>query len=271
MHRMERTAPEPADLVVEVPGGEVFARRWNPAAAASDVPLVLLHDSLGCVGLWRDLPEALARRLDRPVIAYDRLGYGRSSPLGAMPPADFIREEAEEHFPAVRSKLGIREFALFGHSVGGAMALLIASRFADSCVAVVSESAQAFVEERTLSGIRAAREQFRQPGQLDRIRRWHGAKAEWVLGAWTGVWLSPQFAAWSLEPDLPRVRCPVLAIHGDRDEYGSARFPELIGRRVGGPSEMHILEGCGHVPHRERPDVVVELVAGFLAGPATRR
>ncbi|HJZ56647.1 MAG TPA: alpha/beta hydrolase [Gemmataceae bacterium] len=250
---------------MEIPGGQVFARRWDPAVVASGIPLVLLHDSLGCVGLWRDFPAALARRLSRPVIAYDRLGYGRSSPLLAMPSADFIHKEAEEHFPAVLSKLGVHEFILFGHSVGGAMALLIASRAADSCVAVVSESAQAFVEERTLSGIRKAREQFQGLGQLDRLRRWHGAKAEWVLGAWTGVWLSPEFASWSLEPDLPSVRCPVLALHGDRDEYGSARFPELICRLAGGPTELHILEGCGHVPHRERRDVVAELVAGFLA------
>jgi pimeloyl-ACP methyl ester carboxylesterase len=262
---MDQAAPDPTELFVEVPGGEVFAKRWDPAVVRSDVPLILLHDSLGCVELWRDFPEAIARRLNRPVIAYDRLGFGRSSIRGTLPPADFIREEAEEYFPVIRRTLGIQEFALFGHSVGGAMALLIAARAADSCVAVISESAQAFVEERTLSGIRAARQHFQGPGQLDRLARWHGDKAGWVLAAWTEVWLSPEFASWSLEPDLPRIRCPVLAIHGDRDEYGSVQFPELICRRAGGPAAMHVLAGCGHVPHRERPEAVLVLVAGFLA------
>ncbi len=253
-----------SDFFVNVQGGTVFVRRWRPAAVACDVPLILLHDSLGCVDLWRDFPAALARRLARPVVAYDRLGFGRSSPRHDPPAADFIREEAEVAFPAVRAGLGISDFAALGHSVGGAMALVATARAGAACRAVVSESAQAFVEDRTVAGVRRARALFRRPDQFDRLTRWHGAKARWVLDAWTETWLSPAFASWTLEPDLPGVRCPVLVLHGDEDEYGSVRFPEFIGRHVGGPAEVHILSGCGHVPHRERPDVVTELVARFL-------
>jgi pimeloyl-ACP methyl ester carboxylesterase len=232
--------------------------------------VVLLHDSLGCVDLWRDFPERLAGRLARPVIAYDRLGFGRSSARHELPSVNFIREEAEVYFPTVRRALGVAEYALFGHSVGGAMALLIAASPEEPCRAVVSESAQAFVEDCTLAGIRQAREQFERPEQLAKLARWHGDKAGWVLRAWTDVWLSPEFAAWGLGPDLPRVRCPVLALHGDQDEYGSVAFPRLIGSRAGGPSEVAVLEGCGHVPHRERPDDVLDRVAVFL-GRATGR
>jgi pimeloyl-ACP methyl ester carboxylesterase len=130
-------------------------------------------------------------------------------------------------------------------------------------------SAQAFVEDRTVTGVRRARDYFQQPEQFERLRRWHGEKARWVLDAWTEVWLSPGFATWTLEVDLPRVRCPVLVIHGDADEYGSVRFPEFIRDRVVGPAEVHILSGCGHVPHHERPDVVTELVARFTPLSAT--
>lgn len=251
------------DILLNVKGGTVFARRWLPAVTSSTAPLVLLHDSLGCMDLWRDFPATLTRQLGRPVVAYDRLGFGRSSPREQVPAADFIREEAEEFLPVILSGLGIADFALFGHSVGGAMALVAASRAGDGCKAVVSESAQAFVEGRTVAGIQEARERFQEPEEFDRLRKWHGSKARWVLDAWTEVWLSPEFASWSLEPDLPLVRCPVLVIHGEEDEYGSVRFPELICRHVGGPAEMHILSGCGHVPHRERPDVVAGLVARF--------
>jgi pimeloyl-ACP methyl ester carboxylesterase len=251
------------DILLNVKGGTVFARRWQPAVTSSTAPLVLLHDSLGCMDLWRDFPATLARQLGRPVVAYDRLGFGRSSPREQLPAADFIREEAEEFLPVILSGLGIADFALFGHSVGGAMALVAASRAGDCCKAVVSESAQAFVEGRTVAGIQEARERFQEPEEFDRLRKWHSSKARWVLDAWTEVWLSPEFASWSLEPDLPLVRCPVLVIHGEEDEYGSVRFPELICRHVGGPAEMHILSGCGHVPHRERPDVVAGLVARF--------
>jgi pimeloyl-ACP methyl ester carboxylesterase len=258
------------DILLGVTGGTIFTRRWHPPVASSRVPLILLHDSLGCVDLWRDFPETLSRRLGRPVVAYDRLGFGRSSARSDLPGPDFIREEAEEFLPAVRAGLGIADFAVLGHSVGGAMALVAAARAGDRCKAVVSESAQAFVEDRTVAGIRAARAHFENPEQFDRLRRWHGEKARWVLDAWAEVWLSPEFAPWSLEPDLPCIRCPALVIHGDADEYGSVRFPEFIRDRVGGPAEVHVLTGCGHVPHRERPDVVAGLVAQFPPLSATQ-
>ena len=257
------------DRFVEVPGGEVFVRTWITGEAAGP-PVWLLHDSLGSVALWRDFPEALARGLRRPVIAYDRLGFGRSGARKGLPSSDFIAEEAERHFPAIAQALGITGFSLFGHSVGGAMALAIAARAPD-CQWVVSESAQAFVEPRTLDGIRAAKAQFERPGQIERLARWHGDKAQWVLDAWTGVWLSPAFAAWSLEPDAGKVRCPVLAIHGDLDEYGSVEFPKRIVDSVAGPSQLAILPGCGHVPHREQPARVLELVSAFAASMLPRQ
>jgi len=251
------------DSSVAVPGGSIFARRWN-VAGSNRSPIVLLHDSLGCVDLWRDFPAELAQATARPIIAYDRLGFGRSQSRVERPSFDFIREEAQVFFPAIRRGLGLDRFVLFGHSVGGAMALAIAASQNEGCEAVVTEAAQAFVEPRTLSGIRAAKEQFGDPEQFKKIARWHGEKARWVLAAWTEVWLSPEFLSWSLDGDLPGVRCPVLAIHGDRDEYGSVEFPRRIASKVGGPSELVIFDDCGHVPHRERKEEVKRLTSSFL-------
>jgi pimeloyl-ACP methyl ester carboxylesterase len=180
-----------------------------------------------------------------------------------------VTDEARRFFPALRRALGLTRFALFGHSVGGAMALAIAAAEDERCVAVVTEAAQAFVEARTLEGIRAVRAEFDRPEQFAKLTRWHGAKARWVLDAWAEVWLSAEFQSWSLDEQLAAVRCPVLAIHGDRDEYGTAAFPRRIVAGVSGPSELAILEGCGHVPHRERRADVLRLVASFL-GPALR-
>ncbi|HEY5760220.1 MAG TPA: alpha/beta hydrolase, partial [Steroidobacter sp.] len=164
----------------------------------------------------------------------------------------------------VRSALELDRFALFGHSVGGAMALRIAASAPESCEAVVTESAQCFVEERTLEGIRAAQISFEDPAQLQKLAKRHGERAQWVLDAWIKVWLSPEFADWSLDAQLAQVRCPVLAIHGDRDEYGSEEFPRRIANGVSGPSQMILLEDCGHVPHRERPEQILQLTASFL-------
>ncbi len=98
-----------------------------------------------------------------------------------------------------------------------------------------------------------------------RLARYHGDKARWVLGAWIDTWLAPGFAAWTLDADLARVDCPLLALHGDRDEYGSRCHPERIDARAAGPPEAVILEDCGHVPQREQPEAVLRAVARFLA------
>jgi pimeloyl-ACP methyl ester carboxylesterase len=251
------------DRFVAVPGGRVFVRQWSPAGTASKSPIVLLHDSLGCVELWRDFPAVLARKFGRPVFAYDRLGFGQSDARVERPSAAFVDEEAHTYFPPLRDALGLTRYGLFGHSVGGAMALAIASEDA-ACEAVVTEAAQAFVEDRTLAGIRAAGRQFAQSAQFAKLERLHGPKARWVLSAWQDVWQSAEFAGWNLDARLQRIRCPALAIHGDRDEYGSLEFPRRIVRGIGPVARMAVLEGCGHVPHRERPDQVLSLVSEFM-------
>lgn len=250
---------------IETGDGRLYARSWAPRAGAAGSPLILLHDSLGSVGLWRGFPAALSARSGRQVVAYDRLGFGRSAAHPGRLAPDFVSREAETGFAAVRRQLGIGRFALFGHSVGGGMAVNCAARFADDCAALITESAQAFVEARTLQGIEAARALFEDGAQRERLAKYHGDKAAWVLDAWIGSWLSPAFASWSLEPVLPRVACPVLAIHGAEDEYGSPLHPALIGRLVAGPARVEVMAGVRHVPHREREEEVIGLVSGFLA------
>jgi pimeloyl-ACP methyl ester carboxylesterase len=144
------------------------------------------------------------------------------------------------------------------------MALVIAASNNEACEAVITEAAQAFVEPRTLSAIRSAKAQFSDPEQLEKLAKWHGDKAGWVLDAWTEVWLSPEFSSWDLDQHLGRVRCPVLAIHGDSDEYGSVEFPRRITSGVTGRSHLAILENCGHVPHRARREEVLRLTSAFL-------
>lgn len=251
---------------VDVTGGRVFVRRWTPEKSIDPIPIVLLHDSLGCVRMWRAFPELLAVRLERPVIAYDRLGFGNASARQSPPSLRFIDEEAQQSFPELCQSLGLTTVVPFGHSVGGGMALAIASHHADVglCAAVITEAAQAFVENRTIQGIRAAKELFRDPTQLSKLRKYHGSKAQWVLAAWTETWLAQEFASWSLDAHLPNVRCPVLTIHGDQDEYGSCAFPRRIINGVGRYAELKILKGLGHVPHRENPERILDIVSGFL-------
>ncbi len=259
-----------SDVRVAHPQGRIFARVWTPPGDAGRPvpanPIVLLHDSLGCVELWRDFPAELSAATGRRVIAYDRLGFGRSDPRGGtLAPRGFIAEETKTFFPAIREQLGFQGFIAFGHSVGGGMAVHCAAEFAADCEALITESAQCFPEDRTLQAIAVAKEQFKDDSQVARLGRYHGEKARWVLDAWTDSWLHPDFASWSLADVLPRVTCPVLAIHGIHDEYGTTRHPEMIGRLSGGPSRVEIIADTYHVPHRERPEVVLALASGFIA------
>jgi pimeloyl-ACP methyl ester carboxylesterase len=256
-----------SDHWVSTAGGRLFARAWTPSDRRSeeDAIVVLFHDSLGCVELWREFPQQLAEATGRRVVAYDRLGFGRSDARAGPLPLTFIRDEAEAVVPELREALGLDALVAFGHSVGGGMAVATAARWPEHCAAVVTESAQTFVEDQTLAGLRAARAAFQQPGQIERLERYHGAKATWVLGAWLDTWLAPAFAGWSLDDDLRRVQCPMLALHGDQDEYGSPQHAERIVRLTHAESHALILEGCGHVPHREQPTRVVDEVTRFLA------
>lgn len=264
MIRPAPAIPSSIDRRIAIRGGDIFVREWHGTAPAL-APLVLLHDSLGSVALWREFPAALAAATGRRVIAYDRLGFGQSSPRIDRPTTRFVDDEATRDFPALADALGLHAYGLFGHSVGGAMALAIAAADPGRCAVVITEAAQAFVESRTLAGIRAAQAGFADPAQFARLTKWHGERAAWVLAAWTEVWLSPAFADWSLDACLGNIRCPVLALHGNTDEFGSAAFPARIVAGVRGPAQQQILDACGHVPHRERAAEVLAAVGSFLA------
>jgi len=251
------------EFKIENSNGNISAKKWAPQTAITKVPIILLHDSLGSIDLWRDFPCILAEKTFRSVIAYDRLGFGKSDVRHKLPSIEFIKEEATKFFPIIKKQLSITKYILFGHSVGGAMAINIAARDTD-CMAVVTVSSQAFVEDRTVKGIKEAQRIFEQPGQIERLKKWHGGKATWVLSAWIDVWLSPEFSTWSLDDCIRDVVCPVLVIHGDDDEYGSIAFPEFIASKVAGISKMLVFKGCGHMPHMEKTDEVVAAVKEFL-------
>lgn len=253
------------DHTVTTPGGRLFVREWPPARAAPAPPLVLIHDSLGCVELWRDFPQLVCAQTGRRVIAYDRLGFGRSDARSGPLSNAFVRAEAESSMPRILEHLGMSRFIAFGHSVGGGMAVHCATALAAACAGVITESAQMFAEDRTLREIAAAKLTYRDPAQLAKLRRYHGDKAQWVLDAWTDTWLSPEFASWTLRAELPRIRCPMLAIHGEDDEFGSLAHPEMIRASSGGRTQICILPGFGHVPHREQPGKIAAIVAGFVA------
>lgn len=235
----------------------------DPAAAGRPT-LVLLHDSLGCITVWRDFPERLAAALGCRALVYDRRGYGRSSAFGPAPRTPGYLEAEADVLARVLDACGVPEAVLFGHSDGGSIALVAAAREPARVRAVVTEGAHVFVEERTLAGIRDAREALRTTDLRDRLRRHHGDRTDGVTAAWIDVWLSPGFRDWSIAHHLPHVRCPTLVLQGADDEYGTPEQVHAIARGVAGPVRTRLLPGVGHTPHRAAPDEVLRLTTAFL-------
>lgn len=256
-------------VTLDTPAGGLHAARWrHETTDPTRSPIVLLHDSLGCVALWRDFPARLAAASDREVIAYDRRGYGKSAPYPGRQPTSFIADEAAA-FHTLREHFYLARFVVLGHSVGGGMAAEIAGQHAAGCEALITVAAQAFNEPCTLAGIREAEQAFRHPAAIARLAKYHGDKAEWVLRSWVDNWHSEAFADWTLDPALRRVTCPTLALHGEHDEYGSRAQPERIASLTPGPASAHMLPDCGHVPHRECPERLIAALLPFLADPTS--
>ncbi|PJX25815.1 alpha/beta hydrolase [Advenella sp. S44] len=250
---------------IQTEQGRLYAQSWawQPERAAFDVPIILFHDSLGCIPLWRDFPANLALATGHPVIAYDRLGFGRSDPHPGRLSADFIADEIRQTLPHVLDAFGIVRFIACGHSVGGAMAVQAAFRFGNACLALITMGAQVFVEELTLNGIRLAKQDFSDPQNLSKLHKYHAEKSRWVVDAWTDTWLSREFSDWNVRQELARIRCPKLAIHGDADPYGSVEHASAIAANDG---RAEILSGIGHVPYREDEAQTLEMIKTFISG-----
>ena len=253
------------EFTIPTQRGQLFAKTWTPDSAKPLPPIILLHDSLGSITLWRDFPDRLAAQTTRQVIAYDRLGFGQSDPHPAtLTPPDFIADEASGDFRAVIDHLKIEAFTVLGHSVGGGMGLGIAAAYPDRCKALVTMSAQTFAEQRTIDGVRAAKLTFAKPDQRSRLAKYHGEKTDWILDAWIENWLSPAIDAWSLDPQIKEIQCPTLAIHGAEDEFGSTAHAERISEIAASPVTLALLRGEGHVPHKTATDTVLNSISVFL-------
>lgn len=245
--------------------GQIYVKEWQPASTTGTLaPIVLFHDSLGCVALWRDFPKHLAIATQRRIIAYDRLGYGKSDAFSGQLDNQFVFVESQGIFRELYEGLALDQFIALGHSVGGGMAASCAAVYPETCLGLVTVAAQAMVEDKTVAGVNKAKAHFSVPEQFARLEKFHGSKARWVLDAWTETWLSVQFRDWSLSRVLSQISCPVLAIHGEQDEYGTRRHPELITEQVVGKATLALIPDCGHVPHREQPAFFMDWLIPFL-------
>jgi pimeloyl-ACP methyl ester carboxylesterase len=233
------------------------------AGANRDAPtLVFLHEGLGSVSMWRDFPEKAAAATGCAAVVYSRYGYGQSDALREPRAVNYMHTEALEMLPELLEKLTIREPVLVGHSDGASIALLYAAA-RDGVSGLVLMAPHVFVEDLSVKSIAEAKTAFESTDLPQKLGRHHADAAKTFRG-WNDIWLHPDFRGWNIEEVLPRVVCPVLAIQGFDDEYGTMGQLEAVAKQTGGPVELLRLADCRHSPHRDQPGVVLEAMARFI-------
>jgi len=260
-----RRTPIDAGGGIRVDGLRLEAAWFGPPPGRAPT-LVLLHEGLGCVAMWKDFPRRLAEATGCGVFAYSRFGYAGSDPCPLPRPVSYMHQEALAVLPQVLDAAAVQEAVLVGHSDGGSIALLYCGAIADTRVrGAVTLGAHVFVEEVSVASIAEARERY-QAGELaSTLAKYHGEATERVFRGWNDVWLNPAFRTWNIEPYLPRIRVPLLVIQGTEDPYGSAAQVQAIARQAGGPVETLMLPACRHWPHLERETQTLAAVARFSA------
>ncbi len=228
-------------------------------------PLVFLHEGLGSLEMWRNFPETLCASLQMQGLVYERRGYGKSDMLPEGPwPVDYLVTESQKYLPAVLDAWGIGECILIGHSDGGSIALIAAALMKDRIKAIITEAAHIYNEEITSAGIREVVKMYETGNLREKLRRYHGKHTDAVFYRWADTWLSEEFVTWNIERFLPDIQCPFLLIQGKNDEYATVKHAEDIARQVSGPVNLQIIPQCGHVPHFQAREKVLELMKGFI-------
>lgn len=236
-----------------------------PACRAGAGALVLLHEALGSVSLWRDLPERLAAATGMRVVAYSRAGHGRSAPAPRPRTAAFFDHEAHRVLPALLDLLGVRRPLLLGHSDGATIALLHAAHHRVRGAAILAP--HVVVEPEAIAGVEDAATAYAAGGRLrDGLARHHDAP-DALFEDWTTMWLDPAMADWSVEHELAGIRDPLLLVQGEEDAYATLGQLDRVAARTGCPVERLVLPG-GHLPHAEHPEAVVAAVAALATRTA---
>jgi pimeloyl-ACP methyl ester carboxylesterase len=229
-----------------------------------DAPtIVMLHEGLGCAGLWGDFPDRLQALTGAGVFVYSRAGYGASTKVELPRPLDYMHIEALDVLPKLLEKIGFRRGLLLGHSDGASIAAIYAGGIQDHRVRGVAMIAPHFVtEDIGLAAIEQTRKAYETSGLKSKLKRWHGDVDNAFYG-WSGAWLDPEFRGWDISEYLAYIRVPVAILQGADDQYGTIRQIEIAQEECYCPVDVTIIPGAGHSPHREAPQATLTAISEF--------
>jgi pimeloyl-ACP methyl ester carboxylesterase len=225
--------------------------------------IVMLHEGLGCAGLWGDFPDRVAAATGAGVFVYSRAGYGNSSPVALPRPLAFMHEEACRVLPRVLDAIGFRRGILAGHSDGASIAAIHAGSVEDHRVrGLVLIAPHFFTEDCGIAEIARVKVAYEATDLREKLARWH-ADADNAFRGWNDAWLDPDFRRWDITDALAYIRVPILIVQGEDDQYGSIRQIEVAREECYCPVDVVLMPGVRHAPHREAPDALLRVVADF--------
>ena len=235
---------------------------WIGQQESRSPVLVMLHEGLGSVALWKEFPLRLAARTGCRVLVYSRYGHGNSDRLMEKRPVTFMHDEGEVVLPELLAKLDITRPILLGHSDGGSIGLIFAGKYPDQPRALILEAPHVFVEDLSVASITQAKINYQTTNLREKLTRYH-AHVDATFWGWNDIWLDRKFRSWNIKQYLPAIRCPILCIQGEQDEYGTSAQVKAIEARVPG-TEIVMLPDCKHSPHRDQPRITLEYIASFV-------
>ncbi|MGC8864454.1 MAG: alpha/beta fold hydrolase [Bacteroidales bacterium] len=245
----------------------IYVHTVSPPAQKTERVILLLHEGLGSVSQWKDFPEVLARETNCRVIAYDRPGYGCSEQVRLPRSLHYLEEEADTILPCVIDEFcRAKPYVLFGHSDGGSIALAAAGHLYPRPIGIIVEAPHVMIEEQTLQGVQQIYFLRDNDDFLSRFQKYHGEKTSTLLKWWTDTWLHPDARSWNIFERLSKIDMPLLFIQGEEDDFGTLQQWEEIYHRVVGRREGVFIPKCGHIPHLQARERVVDAVKHFLKG-----
>ena len=225
--------------------------------------LVVLHEGLGCVGLWGDFPDKLQAATGYGVFVYSRAGYGQSSPVPLPRPVTFMHDEARNVLPKLFDVIGLQRGMLVGHSDGASISAIYVGSVQDHRVrGLVLMAPHFIVEDVSVASIAEIRKNYATTDLRAKLGRWH-ANVDVAFRGWAETWLDPHFRDWSLQAELAHIRVPILIVQGEDDQYGTVKQIEMAREECYCPVEVELMAKVKHVPHREAPERTLSVVADF--------
>jgi 2-succinyl-6-hydroxy-2,4-cyclohexadiene-1-carboxylate synthase len=257
----------------------------NIETVGAGTPLLLLHGFTGSAATWAPAMTHFAPRFC--VVAPDLLGHGRSD--APIHPSRYRVGQSTADILAVLDHLGLRTVSVLGYSMGGRLALRLASTAPDRIAALVLVSASPGLRDPAARRARAAQDgrladAIERDGVPAFVERWERlpifatqaglpeaarerVRAERLRHSARGLANSlramGQGVQRPMHDRLPFLRMPALILTGELDAPYCDLGREM--QRLIPQARLAVVPGAGHAVHLEQPEMFCRLVLEFLS------